>query len=233
MNIKKLKKLFVIAVSVFSMFTCCQLHGEDKQEVQIAGKQLYTFTMSLHIPKIYNNTSSLGYRKYQTQKIVGQMQLCYDADGSLVDVQFYNLVNKTHKLSNGKNVTYKTVLDSVVYPRFTAIGNNKSGKFKTATVAFAIAAEPSYNIGLFDEDTSLYLTLAGKGTIGKNGLMTKATGYAAGTLGCGCKAYGHISPTRSLDWNGVSSEVVDVAAAYGTWKIKYDGHIRYSAITCK
>jgi hypothetical protein len=120
-----------------------------------------------------------------------------------------------------------------MYPRFTIIGNNKTGKFKTATVAFALAAEPSYNIGQFDEETSLYLTLAGKGILGKNGIMTKASGYASGTLGCGCRAYGHVSPTRNLSWRGASNEVVDIAAVYGTWKIKYSSRIQYSAIACK
>ena len=73
------------------------------------------------------------------------------------------LVNR--KLSNGKYVSYgRTALDKLIWPRFNAIGSNKTGKFKTASICFYIAAEPSYNIGEFDEDNALYVMLAGKGT---------------------------------------------------------------------
>lgn len=102
------------------------------------------------------------------------------------------------------------------------IGNNKTNVFKTASICFDFAAEPSYNIGEFDEDTSLYITLAGKGTIDANGAIKKAQGYAAGTLGCGCRAYGHTSPTRELGYNGATDNVTDVASVYGTWTLKLD-----------
>lgn len=42
-------------------------------------------------------------------------------------------------------------------------------------------------------------------------------GFAAGTLGCGCKAYGHVSPTRQAGWNGATDKVDDVAAVSGQW----------------
>ena len=103
-----------------------------------------------------------------------------------------------------------------------AIGSNKTNRFKTATLCLSIAAEPSYNIGQFDEDTSLYITISGKGTINTKGLMSKANGYVAGTLGCGCMAYGHKSPTRTIGYNGVTDTVSDVAAVYGTWTLKFD-----------
>ena len=95
------------------------------------------------------------------------MQLCYSKDGTLVDVRFKNLVNKKHKLSNGKYVTYTTELSEMVFPRFNCIGSNKTKVFNTASVCFSIAAEPSYNIGQMNEDNGLYLVLAGKGKISK------------------------------------------------------------------
>ena len=149
------------------------------------------------------------------------MLLGFDKDGVLVNFRFNNLVNKTHKLSNGNNVTYKALVDyDARFPRFNAIGNNKTNSFKTASICFALAAEPNYNIGEFDEDTSLYITLAGKGTIDSKGVLRKVSGYAAGTLGCGCMAYGHISPTRTIGYYGATDQVDDVAAVYGTWSLK-------------
>ena len=87
------------------------------------------------------------------------MHLEYAADGKLEDIKFTDMVNRTHIMSNGKHVTYpNTVIDyDVVYPKFNAIGNNKTELFKTASICFAIAAEPNYNIGEFDEDNALYV----------------------------------------------------------------------------
>ena len=93
------------------------------------------------------------------------MLLCYGSDGRLVDVQFKDFVNRTHKLSNGKNVEYDAKLAWTPYPRFNAIGSNKTGKFTTASVCFGLEAEPSYNIGEMDEDNGLYVTLSGKGIV--------------------------------------------------------------------
>jgi len=151
------------------------------------------------------------------------MLMMYGKDAKLVDVQFTNMVNKTHKLSNGKYVSYgRTTLDTLIWPRFNAIGSNKTGKFKTASICFYIAAEPSYNIGEFDEDNALYVMLAGKGTFYSKQLHLKsASGKVAGTLGCGCMAYGHKSPTRKITFYGPGKEVDDVAAVFGTWSIKY------------
>lgn len=130
-------------------------------------------------------------------------------------------MNKTHKLSNGKNVTYDGVIDyDARYPLFNAVGSNKTKSFRTASICFALAAEPSYNIGEFDEDTSLYVMLAGKGAISASGTITKANGYASGTLGCGCMAYGHVSPTRKIGQWGATDVVTDVASVYGTWSLK-------------
>lgn len=87
-------------------------------------------------------------------------------------------------------------------------------------MSFAIAAEPSYNIGEFDEDNALYVMLAGRGTFLKRTVLKYATGYLAGTLGCGCHSYGHVSPTRKIGWNGPTDEVDDVAAVFGNWKLR-------------
>lgn len=153
------------------------------------------------------------------------MLLGFSASGQLVDFKFDSFVNKTHKLSNGKNVTYRVELDSdACWPKFNAIGSNKTGVFKTASVCFAIGAEPSYNIGEYDEDTSLFITLAGKGKVTAKGRIA-ASGYAAGSLGCGCMAYGHVSPTRKIGEHGVTAVVVDVAAVHGTWRMKFLGII--------
>lgn len=182
--------------------------------------QSYDLRLSLYIPRIYNNNESNGYRKYQRQVITGKLFLGFSFNGELVDYKFSSFINNTHKLSNGKNVTYRVELDKdACWPRFNAIGSNKTGLFKTASVCFAIGAEPSYNIGEYDEDTSLFITLAGKGKVSKSGRLT-VSGYAAGSLGCGCMAYGHISPTRRIGKYGATAAVVDVAAVHGTWRMK-------------
>ena len=195
----------------------------EEPQVEVAAIDTYKFNMRLAVPRIYDNNQSLGSRKYQSQTIKGEMLLMYGKDAKLVDVQFTNMVNKTHKLSNGKNVTYdRTYIDTYVWPRFNAIGSNKTGKFKTASICFYLAAEPNYNIGEFDEDNALYIMLAGKGSFHSKQLhLNSASGKVAGTLGCGCMAYGHKSPTRKITFYGPGKEVDDVAAVYGTWSIKY------------
>lgn len=146
------------------------------------------------------------------------MSFDFDDDGNIIGASFANLRNKTHRMSNGKHVTYDGYLDDTKTFRVVAIGNNKTDKFNTASICFFLMAEPSYNIGEFDEDTSLFVTLAGKGRL-KNGRVKTASGSVAGTLGCGCYAYGHVSPTRVIWWYGVSDIVTDVAAVHGTWRI--------------
>lgn len=148
----------------------------------------------------------------------------YDASGALVDVQFTNMVNKTHRLSSGALLTYPNArLDTLIYPRFNAIGSNRTGKFDVASVCFYLAAEPSYNVGEFDEDNALYVVLSGRGKFhsGKKYLKS-VSGKAAGTLGCGCMAYGHKSPTRRIGYWGPTDEVDDVAAVDGTWSVKFN-----------
>ena len=81
-------------------------------------------------------------------------------------------------------------------------------------------AEPSYNIGEIDEDTSLYIMMSGKGNINASGKILAASGYASGTMGCGCNAYGHKSPTRKIGKYGATDFVDDVASVYGHWRLK-------------
>ena len=176
---------------------------------------------SLYVPRVYDNSESKGYRKYQRQRIEGEFYLGFNVDGEAVGYLFKNFINRTHILSNGKHVTYDVILDENAYfPRFNAIGSNKTGVFKVPSLCFSIIAEPSYNVGEIDEDTSLYITLAGKGQFKRNGKINSISGYASGTLGCGCKDYGHISPTRTIGPNGPTDIVVDVAAVYGNWGMK-------------
>jgi hypothetical protein len=102
------------------------------------------------------------------------------------------------------------------------VGNNLTQVFKTPSVSFSLAMEPSYNIGPLDEDNALYATFSGFGTLNaRSGCVRQLRGNLAGTLGCGCMAYGHTSPTRMLWFFGANlSRVVDVAAVWGTWSAR-------------
>jgi len=184
---------------------------------------VYDLKLALNIPRIYNNNSSLGYRKYQRQKITGYMYVTYTDSDSNAIIEIDQLVNKTHKI-NGKNITYKCrVNDDVLFRRWVYVGDNKTKKFETPSVVFYLEAEPSYNIGEVDEETSLYVTIAGAGKSTTKKIKgcrvpDKLKGYVTGTLGCGCRAYGHVSPTRLIGpCSAYYSSVTDVASVYGTW----------------
>jgi len=188
--------------------------------VSSAKTDVFDFQMTLHVPRVYSNTDSKGYRKYQRQKVSGYMLWHYDSSENLTNVTFKSLVNSKHVMSNGRHVTYDAALGDVVQPRFNIIGSNKTLKFKTPSVCFYLIAEPSYNIGQLDEDNALYVMLSGKGGTAKSGYVKTLSGNVAGTLGCGCTAYGHMSPTRLIGYYGWINTVDDVAAVYGTWKAK-------------
>lgn len=170
--------------------------------------ELWDIAMTLDIPRIYNNMSSQGYRKYQRQRLRGRFGVFYVRDGE-PEIRFYGLENLTHKV-NGACVTYDVVSDAGIL--WHGVGNNRTGKFATRSVKVEVEAMPSYAIGAADEDNTLVLTLAGRGYSNGN----RIRGYAAGQLGCGCYAYGHVSPTRI--WG--QDRVVDTAAAFGTWTAK-------------
>ena len=217
-------KLTKLVFSCVMAFMAVFAHAYEDDGLHIAATDVYDFRMSLRVPRIYDNNQSLGSRKYQQQRVVGEMWMQYDSNGNLVNVLFTNMVNKTHRLSNGKLLTYPTTqLNEMVYPRFNAIGSNRTGKFKVASVCFYLVAEPSYNIGELDEDNALYVMLAGRGTFHSSKRYLKVvTGKVAGTLGCGCMAYGHTSPTRRIGYWGATDDVDDVAAVDGTWSMRFN-----------
>jgi len=202
---------------------------------------VYELTMSLHVPRVYDNTTSQGYRKYQTQRIKGYLYATYDDDDN-VTLRIDSCYNKTHKVA-GSYVKYQVTVDNdgtILYPRWTYIGSNKTGIFKTPSVAFYIDCFPSYAKGADEPDNSLLLTLAGTGItkkVKKTGgiYISKLKGTASGILGCGCMAYGHVSPTRQIGFCGPrDKEVRDVCAVFGTWSAKYvKSQACGSCITCR
>ena len=137
--------------------------------------------------------------------------------------------------------------------RVNFIGDNKKDLFKTPSVDFYLDAEPDYNVGEDDEDNSLLGTLSGGGTCNKiteykyecaNKLtstsvtisrkkvkvrsyyhISSLNGKITGTLGCGCEAYGHKSPTRIAGLYGASTNVDDVAKIEGTWSATYNSKL--------
>ncbi len=213
-----MKSLTMISMALLTAIIC------NAKEVV----DTYDLTMSLKIPRIYDNTQSLGYRKDQTQKIKGQLKIIYRDGSYRPEFQIVGLINKTHKI-NGKNITYTTTVDNegqVVYPRFNYIGNNKTGEFKRAKIIFYIDANPSYNIGMDEPDNTLLITLSGTGLAVKDKksgtqYVKKLTGKVVGQLGCGCTAYGHVSPTRVVGPCGPTDVVDDIAAVEGTWTAKF------------
>lgn len=161
----------------------------------------YDVTMRLRVPRVYDNSNSLGYRKYQTQKLVGTLTVSEGGEASM------SLVNKTHKV-NGVRVSYLCFADSA---EWHLVGNNRTGKFNKTSVNLHLEALPSY-VPTYSptDDETLVLTLAGSGR------GNRVSGYAAGTLGCGCAWYGHTSPTRDY----FTFEVVDKAAVWGKFTLK-------------
>ena len=137
----------------------------------------------------------------------------YSDSGETV-VKVKDLENRTHRI-NGNRVTYTCY----EYPYddnqnlVVGIGNNKTLKFSQGGAYFSFVAEPSYNIGEVDEDNTLMLQLSGHGTLNKDILRT-LRGSVSGRIGCGCMAYGHVSPTR-LFLGYLTEFVYDVAPLDG------------------
>lgn len=250
-----MKRLLIIllAMSAFSLqakttYSDC-FDGESVTDV-------YDLKLHVGVPRIYDNTQSLGYRKYQWQTIRGELHITYpvdkegEEDYSRPSIAIKNLVNKTHKM-NGKYITYSCTVnnDGEAFggpiTRVNVIGNNRTDIFKQASVVFFLDAEPSYSIGEDDEDNSLLITLGGYGTVAnctwypfyccgstacrkyyqKIQVIARLRGYLGGTLGCGCKAYGHKSPTRVMGYDGHTKKVDDVAAVFGQWIATYRGRL--------
>ena len=140
---------------------------------------IYDFKMKLKVPRIYNNTKSLGYRKYQAQTLKGQLQIAYDENGD-ASVKVVGLYNKTHKIS-GRNVTYvcEEWPFSDAHTLVVGVGNNRTGKFTQGAISFSFVADPSYNIGGVDEDNTLMLELSGIGRI-RNDTLKSLKGSVRG-----------------------------------------------------
>ena len=166
----------------------------------------YSLHMRLNVPAVVNNAESRGQRVYRPQIVKGVMRVT-SVDGSEPEVELF-LTNMTHRTSSGAHVTYS------VAPAYNvgwhAIGSNLTGTFRKASVFLSFEATPSYALA-DGEDNTLILTLSGRGTT--DGLVY---GYCAGQLGCGCYAYGHVSPTRIYG----TDIVVDTAAVWGTWRAR-------------
>ena len=211
-EVKAMKKLF-IAFSACALAVLTTL-AATKQVVDT-----YKFTMHLKIPRIYDNMESMGYRKLQWQDFQGELRVTYKSNGRLY-VRVKNLVNNTHKIG-GSKITYKCQDYDGFDPLLVAIGSNKSNKFKVGGIEFAFIADPSYNIGAATEDNTLMLHLSGYGKIGgSKHTITNLQGAVTGQIGCGCKEYGHMSPTR-LFFGKVTDDVCDIAPVNGTFKATF------------
>lgn len=200
----------------------------------------YKLIMRLEVPRVYNNTTSEGYSKYKRDLIYGDMYITYYDDTMIrPEITVKNLVNKSHKLSNGNLVTYKCWVGlQTPMTRVNVIGNNKTGVFKYPSVVFHLTAEPNYNVGDLGDDNVISVTMASRGwSTFKNDskygnsayFIRKLLGAAAGQMGCGCSAYGHTSPTRVQGMYGATDVVDDVRATMGRWyAIAYDGEREFS-----
>ena len=169
----------------------------------------YAVTMSLYVPRVYDNTASLGKRVYKHQRIVGTAVVSR-VEGEIEPDIAFELVNRSHKV-NGRCVDYDC---EVSLARWHVVGDNRTDKFRRASVAIEMEAVPSYirdaDFSKLSEDDTLILTLAGSGN------KKHLSGSVAGTMGCGCYSFGHVSPTRSL----FSWDVVDVAAVWGRFTMR-------------
>lgn len=208
----------------------------------LADVDVYDFKMRIKVPRIYDNAQSKGERRWQTQLICGEMHVDYDTNELAPVVTFKNCINRSHVI-DGKPVTYlcEQGYDEVIR-RWVVMGSNRTGLFRDGSCFFFADFEPSYNVGDDEPDNSLLLYFGGYGTLQKvqiNGCPCLArtcgpyaqkvkrwSGYCVGTMGCGCRAYGHVSPTRVLGFCGVlCGYVTDVAAIpKGQWYAIY----RYS-----
>lgn len=204
-----------------AMFFCVSCLVPTRAETVV-----YKLTMKLYVPRVYDNTESLGYRKVQQQRITGYIYVDKDAPIPVPDggdeeidgdvevigprepaISVCNIVNHTHRVQ-GRNVTYGDVEATDVMWRY--IGSNKKGIFRKPQVKFSLDLDPSYNIGADEPDNALIITLSGRGFTEKS-----IKGGITGQIGCGCTAYGHISPTRTIDWL-----VNDITPLYGTFNMK-------------
>ena len=188
---------------------------------------VYDVKIIVSIPRVYDNTTSQGYRSYQRQKIQGTMYLTYDSSDSPAEIQYGSFTNLTHKTSLGKNITYQVFNNDDIIQRLSVVGNNKTMTFSRGTCCLNAIFEPSYSVSdVVNEDNSLYVQMTsinGRFSI-KNGrkYLRSMSGRITGSVGCACSDYGHISPTRMLGYLGpLLHNVIDVAACEGIWRMRY------------
>lgn len=200
-------------------------NNEDEEEASLVAIDTYKFKLSLSVPQVFSNTASLGYRKYKKQVIRGYMYINWLDDGTFY-VNFSHLVNHNFKVGN-LAVSYEGYEDkSSLLHSFTYIGDNKKNVFKKPCLCFQIELLPSYAIGEPTSDNSFRLVLAGSGKSKQLKFKTyritkKISGFASGTQGCSCSAYGHKSPTRLAGVLGNTDEVNDVVATWGRWQATF------------
>lgn len=176
---------------------------------------VYRVTMRLYVPRVYNNMQSMGYRKAQWQLIKGYISVnkngcCNDEEEMVTEPEIWSwgFVNNSHKV-NGEKVTYRDCAkaENVMW-RY--IGSNKTGIFKNTCVKFSLDLDPSYNIGDDEPDNTLVIQLSGIGSS-----ETMISGSVTGQIGCGCMAYGHVSPTRDM-----CGYVRDITPLYGRFTMR-------------
>ena len=78
-----MKKFFVFSLLAFSAIGL--LFGQTVD--------VYDFKMRVKVPRIYDNMTSKGSRKWQTQIIYGQMLVNYNTDDIAPIITFKNCVN--------------------------------------------------------------------------------------------------------------------------------------------
>lgn len=179
----------------------------------------YDIQLRMKVPVIIDNMDSLGSRKFKRQLIRGTLAVHYytNKEGDLeTEFSIPALTNLSYKI-RGNYVTYETAINEM--PVWVAIGSNKTGVFNRSCFAAAIEANPSYNVGDDEPDNTLIQTIS---CYGKQ--FGSFVGYAAGQLGCGCRAYGHVSPTRQLGPQGATEQVRDIASCFGTFRMKWIGY---------
>lgn len=220
---RRLMLMFLLSLGLISISPpTARSDGKEEEDITAIAEDEYDLKLTLKVPQVFDNSKSIGYRKYQTQNIKGKMYIVWLNNGSY-RLLFENLENQQFKVG-GQKVTYNGTEDrNVVYTRYNYIGSNKKNTFTTPTLCFFLELEPNYAIGGNTEDNSFFVTVAGAGSSAHSKkhncrISKKFSGYVAGTQGCGCSAYGHLSPTRTAGVCGPTDKVDDVVATYGTWK---------------
>lgn len=184
---------------------------------------VYDFRARLKVPQVIDNMTSQGFRAEQLQDLVGHLCVTYE-DGERPYLWFSDLTNRSYRVS-GRRVGYSaTVADT---SRWNLIGSNRTGVFRKPSVNLKVTAEPDYIPGgeTPDMDNSFIIELSAGGNcrdvFGTGLIIYSLNGKVAGTQGCGCKAYGHTSPTRIAGPFGATDTVDDVAKVDGFWHARF------------